>query len=62
MEGTTYRELLEALKAMTPEQLDMTATVYVRGVDEYYPVQTFGTTPANGPGDVLDPDHPYLLV
>jgi hypothetical protein len=40
----------------------MTATVYVRGVDEFYPVQTFGTTPGNQPADVLDPDHPYLLV
>jgi hypothetical protein len=56
---TTYREVLEALKNLSEEDLDKTATVYVRGVDEYYPIQTFGVTPDT---DVLDKDHPYFLV
>lgn len=58
--NTTYRELLEILRQMTPEQLNMTATVFVRGVDEFYPVQTFGTSDESN--DVLDPNHPYFLI
>ena len=58
--NTTYKELLTALQELTPEQLEMNATVYVRGVDEFYPVQTFGFT--NTASDVLDENHPYLLV
>lgn len=58
--NTTYQELLDALKELTPEQLKMTATVFVRGVDEYYPVQTFGV--GGNDQSVLDEGHPYLLV
>ena len=61
-EHPTYRELLNAMKILTPEQLDMNVTVYIRGVDEFYPIQSFGVTPGNLPADVLDPNHPYLLV
>lgn len=36
--NTTYKELLTALQELTPEQLNMNVSVYVRGVDEFYPV------------------------
>lgn len=55
----TYREILTVLQQLTPEQLDCTATVFVRGIDEYYPVQSFGTTTES---DVLDENHPYFLI
>lgn len=60
----TYRELLAIINQFTPEQLDMHVSIYaaedceegefyelecVRYADEYY-------------NDVLDKDHPYLVV
>jgi hypothetical protein len=38
----TYMELLEALKRMNPEELAMDVTVYSRGDEEYYPIQSRG--------------------
>ena len=59
-----YRDLLENIQAMTPEQLDQTVTVYVSGVDEFYSlVQDFPIViaqPENN--DVLDPGHLYLVI
>ena len=53
----TYRELLISLIGMKNEQLDSNITVYVPGVDEYYPAQlTFPDT------DVLDPNHPVIAI
>jgi len=54
----TYRELLEALKELTPEQLDMTATVYVYGED-FYPINNIGLTTED---DILDEGHPYFQI
>lgn len=57
----TYRHLLEELQKLTPEQLDMTATVFVPGIDEFYPVDSicYGNPDEN---DVLDADHPFLTL
>lgn len=53
----TYRFLRHALAEMTDAQLDSNITVFVPGVDEYYPAQlTFPDT------DVLDPNHPVIAV
>ncbi len=57
----TYKELAEAINELAPEQKEMDVTIYIRGIDEFYPAQTFGTSPADNP-DILDSFHPYLLV
>ena len=59
-QSLTYAELLENLKAMPPERLADTATVYVSGVDEYYPVMT--TEVASDKQDVLDAGHWVVVV
>jgi len=58
----TYRELIENLKALPDARLDDTVTVYVSGVDEFYPlVQDYPFLQADG-NDVLDDGHPYLVI
>ena len=54
----TYKQLLDTLLTLTPEQLDCTPTVYDPDTDEYYPVTTFLT--ASETNQVLDESHPYL--
>ena len=49
----TYRQLLANL---TEEQLDQTVTVYVVGINEYYPCHLEVTDV----DDVLDEGHAYL--
>lgn len=56
----TYAELLENLKAMPPERLNDTATVYVPGAGEFYPVMT--TEVLDVSQDVLDPGHWVVVV
>jgi hypothetical protein len=34
----TYRELLEKLSKLTPEQLEMEATVFISDTDDYLPI------------------------
>ena len=54
----TYKDLLQMLLTLTPEQLDCTPTIYDADNDEYYPVTTLLT--ASETNDVLDVDHPYF--
>lgn len=56
----TFAELLENLKAMPPERLKDTAAVYVRGVEEYFPVITVEI--ASDKQDQLDPGHWVMIV
>ena len=70
-ENVTFGDVLAALQQLTPEQLNMTATVFVQGWDEFLPVVNqapyvsgalqvpLGITNNN---DVLDDGHPYFLV
>ena len=60
MTTPTYRDLLEQLQKLTPEQLIMTPTVYVADMEEYYPIRALGITKTDN--DVLDENHPYLYV
>lgn len=54
----TYKQLLERLQTLTPEQLAMDASVYVHQFDEYIPLALFRFS---GPDeDVLDEGHPLL--
>jgi len=60
----TYAELQEMLQQLTPEQMAKDVTIYIRGVDEYYPLsESDPCCLANkDETDVLDPGHPYLVV
>ena len=54
----TYKQLLEKLLTLTPEQLDCTPTIYDSETDDYYPITTFLI--ATDEDQVLDEDHPYF--
>lgn len=60
----TYRDLLENIQNMSPEQLNQTVTVFVTGVGEFYSlVEDFPIVEAKAEtNDVLDPGHPYLVI
>jgi hypothetical protein len=60
----TYKDLAERIAAMTPEQLNSDVTVYVTGVDEYYPLLKETPVVDSDPevNDQLDPGHPYLVI
>jgi len=59
----TYRELAAHLKTMSETDLDTNVTVYVPGVDEWYPLNE--KAPIRFAGDecdVLDEGHHYLAI
>jgi|ETNvirnome_2_300_1030623.scaffolds.fasta_scaffold136919_2 hypothetical protein len=57
----TYKELKAHIEVMDEEQVNTDVTVYVTGVDEYYPLH--GTELDFSPfDDVLDKNHPFLIV
>lgn len=58
----TYRSLLAALQNMSENELDMTATVWLRNTDEYMAVS--GGSPIIRPdsGGILDDDHPVMGI
>jgi len=59
----TYRDLLNIIKQFTPEQLDMHVSVYTIEAcdpDEFYELERVDYT--DEAIDVLDKDHPYLVV
>ena len=60
----SYRDLLENIQKMNPEQLDQTVTVFVSGVGEFYSlVEDFPLVEAQAEtNDQLDPGHPYLVI
>ena len=65
MEPMTYRELLDTLKIFTHAQLDMHVSIYLKdpgpcATDEFYELERIAY--ANEDNDVLDKDHPYLVV
>jgi hypothetical protein len=56
-----WKQLAEEIKLLTPEQQETDVTVFVRGVDEFYPVSNrLLITPPED--DVLDKNHPYIQV
>ena len=55
----TYRELLEALKELSEEQLDKTATIYDKSFDAYMPIDYTDTT---WDDDVLEANHPIIVI
>lgn len=55
----TYKQLLELLKTLEPEQMKMDVSIYDPTVDEYYSTVGFGIT---NDTDVLDEDHPFIIL
>lgn len=55
----TFGDLLDILKGMSFERLNDTATVYVTGVEEYYPVLKIDEAKET---DVLDKGHCFIVV
>ena len=47
----TYRQLIERLSNLSEEQKDCDVTVWLAHRDEFFPLD-----------DVLDRDHPFLLI
>jgi hypothetical protein len=58
MKNLTYRELWALINEFTPEQLDMTATIYDGAIDEFLPINAVERPDT----DVLDKNHPVLIV
>lgn len=57
----TYAKLLEELKKLNPEQLDMAATIHIDDIDEYYGIHGFDFTDETK-CDVLDDKHPVMFI
>jgi hypothetical protein len=53
----TYKELLEFLASLSPEQLNQTVTVFDSVEEEYYPLASISFTDVV---DVLDANHAVL--
>ena len=58
----TYRELAEYISNLTDEQKNSDVTVLVSGAGEYYSlVEDYPAVEADC-SDVLDENHPYLVI
>lgn len=55
----TYKELAKSISNMTEDQQNCDVTVYVEGLDEFYPVKVLDFQDIS---DVLDEGHPVLIV
>jgi hypothetical protein len=55
----TYEELAEQIARMSPEQKASNVTVFVPGVDEFYPIDVVSYITEDG---VLDAGHPVLNI
>jgi len=53
----TYRELQAAIDKLDDEQKDCNVTVYVEGIDEFYPIKDMTIISETG---VLDAGHPVM--
>ena len=57
----TWEELENDMKYLTPEQKKMDVTVYVRGIEEFYPIAPF-MGEAGLENDVLDKGQHYIII
>jgi hypothetical protein len=55
----TYQDVLNKLQAMTPEQLQMTATVMDENTEECYAISSMQVSDESI--DILDPGHPVFV-
>ena len=56
----TYKELLDTIKTMTPEQQGMDLSVYLKHTCEIMPVESLQF--ADNYNDILDNTHPYFVI
>ena len=62
MANMTYRELADLINSLSEEQQNTTVTVYDPAPDEFFPAYNFITTGEAFGTDVLDEDHPVILI
>ena len=59
----TYKELAEWVSELNEEQKGQDVTVLLADSNEFMPVKTTGiNTPDQDNFDVLDENHPYLMI
>lgn len=58
----TYQELADYIYNMDPEQKEQTVTIFVSGVDEYYPLNEKAPIRESFGSDVLDDQHIFLVI
>jgi len=59
----TWNDLLIQLQEMSAEELSQNATIYMQGLDEFYPVIEMGRSKDGDAADgILDHGHVYLEV
>ena len=58
----TWKQLVEEISLLTEEQKNTDVTVYVRGIDGFYPVVDELPIIDSATDDTLDPNHPFLMV
>ena len=58
-EPMTYNQLAELIKKIPADHRDDHATIYLRGMDEWFPVCGWGVADVT---DVLDEGHPFLEI
>lgn len=58
-DNITYKELKELIDRLPEERKEDNVTVFVPGVDEFYPISEFRVQVGD---DVLDNGHPYLKI
>jgi len=56
----TYKELAEQILEMNESQKNSNVTVFVQGIDEYFPIDTVSFSTQEN--DVLDENHPVLNI
>ena len=56
----TYGDLQNYIQTLRPTQLEDDVTIFVRGIDEYYPASNISEV--KNENDVLDQGHTYLIV
>lgn len=59
MQPLTYRRLMQLIAALSQEQKDCIATIYLPDSDEFLPIHQLVFQDGT---DVLDDQHPYLTV
>ena len=57
----TYRELAALIMEFDDEQLDSNVTIYHSDQDEYFPL-AYTPLAITAEDDVLDANHPYLII
>ena len=58
----TYRKLAKEISQFSDEQLDLSVSVYIPEIDEYYPIDVVGVNVGTKKTDVLGNGHPVLQI